>query len=95
MIYVNDLDDALSCKISEFADDTKISSKDIRTLDKELLQRDVDKLSNWARDWQMKYNVEKCRVMHIGINNDNVEYLMNGVELSVTNTERPRGHDQR
>ncbi len=26
--------------------------------------------------------------MHIGINNDNVEYLMNGVELSVTSTEK-------
>ncbi len=33
----------------------------------------------------MKFNVEKCRVMHIGINNDNLEYLMNRVELSVTN----------
>ncbi len=25
--------------------------------------------------------------MHVGINNDNVKYLMNGVELSVTNTD--------
>ncbi len=29
--------------------------------------------------------------MHIGINNDKVEYLMNGVELSVTNTEKDLG----
>ncbi len=29
--------------------------------------------------------------MHIGINNDNVEYLMIGVELSVTNTETDLG----
>ncbi len=29
--------------------------------------------------------------MHIGINNDNVEYLMNGEELSVTNTEKDLG----
>ncbi len=59
--------------------------------DKELLQRDLDKLSNWPHDWQMKFNVEKYRVMHIGINNDNVEYLMNRVELSVTNTEKDLG----
>ncbi len=39
----------------------------------------------------MKFHVEKCRVMHIGINNDKVEYLMNGVELSVTNTEKDLG----
>ncbi len=42
-------------------------------------------------DWQMKFNVEKCRVMHIGINNDNVEYLMNRMDLSVTNTEKEIG----
>ncbi len=29
--------------------------------------------------------------MHIGINNNNVEYLMNGVELTVTNTEKNLG----
>ncbi len=39
----------------------------------------------------MKFNVEKCTVMHIGINNDNTEYLRNGVELSVTNTEKDLG----
>ncbi len=91
MIYVNDLDDGLTCKISKFADDTKIAGKFITTLDKELLQRYFDKLSNWARDWKMKINVEKRRVMHVGINNDNVKYLMNGVQLSVTNTEKDLG----
>ncbi len=29
--------------------------------------------------------------MHIGINNGKVKYLMNGVELSVTNTETDLG----
>ncbi len=29
--------------------------------------------------------------MHIGINNDKVKYLMNGVKLSVTNTETDLG----
>ncbi len=50
LFYVNYLDDGLTCKVSKFADDTKITSKVI-SLDKELLQRDLDKLSNWARDW--------------------------------------------
>ncbi len=89
--YVSGLNDGLTCKISNFADDTKISSEVITMLDKKILQRDIDMLSNWARDWQMKFNVETCRVIHIGIDNDNVEYLMNGVELSVTNTEKDLG----
>ncbi len=29
--------------------------------------------------------------MHVGINNDKVKYLMNGVELSVANTEKDLG----
>ncbi len=91
LIYVNDFDDDLTCKISKFADNAKIASKVITTLDEVFLQRHLDKLSNWVRDWQMKFNVENCRVMHIGINNDKVEYLMNRVELSVTNTEKDLG----
>ncbi len=39
----------------------------------------------------MKFNVQNHRVMHIGVNNDNVKYLMNGVELSVTNSETDLG----
>ncbi len=64
LIYVNDLDDGLTCKVSKFADNTKIASKVISTLDKEFLQRDFGKLSNWARDWQIKFNVEKCSHAH-------------------------------
>ncbi len=39
----------------------------------------------------MKFNVEKCIVMRCSINDANVEYLMNGVELSMTNTENDLG----
>ncbi len=62
LVYVNDLDDGLTFKISKFADDTKIASKVITTLDKELPQRDLDKLSIWARDLQMKFNADECRL---------------------------------
>ncbi len=51
LVYVNDLDDGLTCKVSKFADDTKIASEVISTLNKEFLQRDLDKLIKWARDW--------------------------------------------
>ncbi len=46
LIYVSDLDDGLTCKVSKFADYTKIASKVITTLDKKFLQRNRDKLSN-------------------------------------------------
>ena len=30
------------------------------------LQEDLDKLSSWSEIWQLKFNAEKCKVMHIG-----------------------------
>ncbi len=87
LISVNDLDDDLTSKAINFPYDSKIAGKFMSTIDKEFLQRDIDKLSSRFRDWQIKFIVEKCRVMYIGINNDNVKYLMNELELSMTNTE--------
>jgi len=29
------------------------------------LQEDLDKLSSWSDIWQLKFNAEKCKVMHI------------------------------
>jgi len=30
------------------------------------LQADLDKLVLWAQKWQMEFNVDKCKVMHVG-----------------------------
>ena len=30
------------------------------------LQADLDKLARWSEIWLLKFNVEKCKVMHIG-----------------------------
>jgi len=36
------------------------------------LQQDLDELEKWAKKWQMKFNANKCKVMHIG-NKDSTE----------------------
>ena len=91
LIYVNDMDEGLSSKISKFADDTKIASKIITTEDRRKFQNDLDRLANWAQSWQMKFNVEKCKVLHIGNSNDQVNYKMNGAELSKVTKEKDLG----
>jgi hypothetical protein len=91
LIYINDMDDGIACKISKFADDTKIASKVTTTHDREILQSDLDRLVNWASKWQMKFNVEKCKVLHIGSNNNRAQYLMNGQQLSAVNKEKDLG----
>ena len=34
--------------------------------DKEALQSDLDNLVEWSRKWLLAFNIEKCKVMHIG-----------------------------
>ena len=91
LIYVNDIDDGITCKILKFADDTKIASKVITTIDREVLQSDLDRLTSWANKWKMKFNVDKCKVLHIERNNDHVQYSMNGKLRSAVTKEEDLG----
>ena len=77
VIYINDIDDGLTCKISKFADDTKIMNKVLTTADKMQIQSDLDHLVSWSNNWQMKFNVGKCKVLHIGSSNDHTNYIYN------------------
>jgi len=40
------------------------------------LQQNLDSISNWARRWQMEFNVSKCKVMHFGKGNIRYRYIM-------------------
>ena len=91
LIYVNDMDEGLTCKISKFADDTKITGRVTSTAEKALLQSDLDCLVNWSKKWQMTYNVEKCKVLHIGSNNNRSNYLMNSTEITKVKEEKDLG----
>ena len=91
IIYVNDMDEGLTCKVSKFADDTKITGRVTSTAEKELLQSDLDRLVNWSKKWQMAYNVEKCKVLHIGSNNNRTNYSMNNTAILKVNEEKDLG----
>jgi len=55
------------------------------------LQTDLRSLCNWSQDWQMLFNVDKCKVMHIGHNNYTAKYEMNGKFLDEVTEERDLG----
>jgi len=48
------------------SDDTKLCAKISTNEDIEKLQEDVNTLQEWARAWQMQFNVQKCKVMRVG-----------------------------
>jgi ribonuclease P/MRP protein subunit RPP40 len=71
-----------------FADDLKLYSA-IDTQDDSLtLQQSIDKLAQWADDWQLAINISKCSVLHLGSVSyaSNSSYKINGVTLSINPT---------
>ena len=69
IIYINDLDLGLVSKISKFADDTKMGINADTDAAVKQLQDDLRKVGEWSKKWQMPFNLDKCKLMHIGHKN--------------------------
>ena len=52
--------------------------------DKQLLQNDLDILVKWSEKWQMLLNFGKCKCLHTGHENLDVNYKMVGTVLGTT-----------
>ena len=88
IIYLNGLESGLLSKASKFADDTKLCAKGLRVDDCRKNQEDLNKLSDWSEKWQMSFNVEKCKVMHIGDENPHFKYQIRNQELGNVKKKR-------
>ena len=86
--------------ISLFADDSKIFTKITsernnreanNTIENEVLQKDLNNVKDWAAKWKMEFNVDKCKIMHLGHSNPKHEYYMGGTTLEVTKEEKDLG----
>ena len=84
LIYINDLDDSITRNVLKFADDTKLFRKVITDGDKLHLQNDLDRLVKWSEKWQMLFNFVKCKCLHTGHGNLNVNYKMGDTVLGTT-----------
>ena len=92
-VFIDDLDEEawLIDLLIKFADDTK-GLQEIRDQhDRDRLQQTLDRLMEWAKRWGMEFNVPKCKIMHVGHNNPEYTYSMNGVNLSVVDEEKDIG----
>ena len=74
-------------RLLKFADDTKLMGKVSTQQEIDSLQDDLQKLVEWADTWQLPFNTEICKVMHIGYNNSSSVYSIMSKNLTVVKEE--------
>ncbi|CAM4536017.1 unnamed protein product [Caretta caretta] len=68
-IFINDLDNGIQSTLIMFADNIKLGGVASALEDRIKIQNDLDKLEKWSEVNRMKFNKDKCKVLHLGRNN--------------------------
>ena len=83
LLYINDLPDNLQSSVKLFADDPLLYGVIASDTDCDHLQDDLWKLEQWQNQWQMHFNLSKCKVLCISNKRSPPvkKYTLCGVEL--------------
>ncbi|GAB0202179.1 mitochondrial enolase superfamily member 1 [Grus japonensis] len=84
---VSDLDDGIKCTLMKFADGTKLSGE----VDTSEGRATLDRLEEWANKNLMKFNKDKCKVLHLGKHNPGVQHRLGSTQLESSSVERDLG----
>ena len=91
LVYIAGLNSKVESTVKMFADDTTVYRKIACDADRARLQRDLDVLHEWSETWLLKFNIDKCKVMHFGQGEPIVKYTMNEINLEGTKEEKDLG----
>ena len=94
--FINDLPNVVkNSKVKIFADDTKVYNSINNYEDVNSLQSSIDEMFLWTQKWQLQFNKDKCKVIHLGKNNPKNKYFIGSindkVELEETDLEKDLG----
>jgi hypothetical protein len=91
LIFINDLPLVVNSFVRLFADDTKVYNTVSTEATRDALQQDLNSLSDWSKTWLLGFNASKCKVLHLGRNNNNFTYYMSGTKLTTVQDEKDLG----
>ena len=94
--FINDLPNVnINSNIKVFADDTKAYNGIKNQEDVKNLQNVIDEMFLWTQKWLLKFNKNKCKILHIGKKNPKNKYFIgtddDKTELEVTELEKDLG----
>ena len=90
VIFINDLPDDINGKVKMYADDTKMYRRITAAQDHQDMQADLERLDDWSKKWQLRFNEKKCKIMHLG-KQEKESYNLGNSVMSVTEGERDLG----
>jgi len=74
LVHINDISENITSNIRVFADDC-LCYREIDSLeDCDILQQDINKLSNWAQAWGMRFQHVKCNMMTLSRKNYSIRF---------------------
>uniref|UniRef100_A0A8D2Q013 Reverse transcriptase domain-containing protein n=1 Tax=Varanus komodoensis TaxID=61221 RepID=A0A8D2Q013_VARKO len=90
-LFIHDMEEGVNSLLIKFADDTKTGA--VATTEEQVLQfqKDLDRLGKWAGDTRMAFNVDKCKVLHLGHRNRCHKYRLGDKWLESSACERDLG----
>ena len=94
IIFINDIINDLESEILVFADDTTLlTSGNDPAQTSAILNRDLDKISEWANKWQVTFNAKKSKDMIFSrkVLNNSPPLEFNGICIERVNKHRHLG----
>src|SRR3989442_14018138 len=85
--FVYTTETSVSSDVRLFADDTVLYRRIKSHNDHIILQNDILSLAHWEREWQMKFNPEKCQTMTISRKrtSNHFDYILHNKKLERVN----------
>ena len=95
IIYVNDLPSLVQLSnVLLFADDTKCYKSFSSVSDSSLLQSDLDLLSDWCSDWNLRFNATKYNLLHFHMKSTSIissNYCVSGSPVTTSACHKDLG----
>ena len=90
LAFINDLPSRVKSRTGMFADDCLLFRTIKGQADAHALQKDLDSLQDWEKEWQMEFNADKCEVIRITSKKNPIIYSYRIHQTALRSTDQAK-----